>query len=684
MSVSVDFLSQFIAEQLREPEPDPAPVPAPPDGYTSGVHRRLLRLDTAPAFAREELLTVSEARAYNDLVIHDYAAEPFPTSMLLVKATPGLGKTTIAVQVAEEMALAGRRVMYCGPRHNFWSDLMAKAEHPRLWYEWLPRQAAGPDQPDKVETCPHCEHINEWMRRGNEAIDFCSAICGWDVIKGECRYHRQKDRTEPIIFAQHLHAVHGLPLSFDVVIGDESPLGAFQHEWNIPAEFVQPKGMDVSEPITAIMHTLSLLSRGEEWIRGRELLGELGGPALVRQTCDTAVIPLDAAWLNPEIHQPRDAAKAEFTHLRALVPLLLRESRMAEANEPYIPRVYVGHKRLRLLLRHPPFEKLPPHIIWLDATANERLYQACFRRPVQLADVQTALQGRIFQLYERANHKTALVANDKLTDDAARKQGATDHQRSDDVACLVKRIIDDYRYQNPMIISFQALLDKHSDLKALRHLHFYAARGTNLFEDADAAFIIGTPQPSLYELEKLAAMLFLERDKAFAAEWTTANRPYRFVSQTGAGYAYPVSGFWGDPDLQAVLWSVREAEIIQAAHRCRPVNKAVDIWLLSNLPIDELPPTKLLSVRDVLSAPQGVNPFEWDKIVQVAGQIAADKGAVTAYDLTEILGIARRTAAKYLDMIIALDGWTKAAATDRSSRGGPARKAACLSDSSGT
>ena len=49
---------------------------------------------------------------------------------------------------------------------------------------------------------------------------------------------------------------------------------------------------------------------------------------------------------------------------------------------------------------------------------------------------------------------------------------------------------------------------------------------------------------------------------------------------------YPAGGFWADDDLQALVWQLREAEILQAVHRARPVHRPVPIFLLCNLPLD--------------------------------------------------------------------------------------------------
>ena len=107
-----------------------------------------------------------------------------------------------------------------------------------------------------------------------------------------------------------------------------------------------------------------------------------------------------------------------------------------------------------------------------------------------------------------------------------------------------------------------------------------------------------------------------------------------WTGATGRGRAYPAGGFWDDPDLQALLWSYRDAELIQAVHRCRPVLREVDIWLLSNLPLPELPPAELLSLHELLGAPANTQPHKWNATMQaferLAQELAQHKPVVSA------------------------------------------------------
>ncbi len=645
-SATIQRLLQTIAQGLEAPtEPPAPPVPEEP-AYLRGIERRLKVIDRPVLVGREDAASVEEARAVIRGAIASYLAQEAPGRALLVKALPGVGKTTAAVGAAEALALEGRRVLYAGPRHDFYPDLMAIAAQPSWWYEWLPRQRAD-EAAGKPETCQYADQIQSWMVRGYAAMDFCSRICGWDFIKEGCPWHAQKRRPEPIIYGQHQHIALGHPISFEAVIGDESPLAAFCRKWSIPGKYILPSGMDPTVPLAEVLHNLEALAEhGGKPLEGEQLLQLLGGASHVAEACEQMMLPASALAVVPEIYKPAQVSEVPYFHLPSLVPLLLREARMAAEGKEYLHRVILAQGRLIMLLRRPVNDRLPDHICWLDATANPTLYEAVLGRKCQVVDVQPRMQAHIFQVYDRANGKASLQTEEG---DATPKAAQLELQ--------VQRIVERRGYRAAAIITFQGTLGRSPYFQGLAHTHFYAARGTNALEDCDALVVAGTPVPPLSSLTALARMVFFERIEPWKQGWATVDRPYNYIDPDGKGASYPVSGFPGDPQLDAVLWAVREAEIIQAAHRVRPVNHEVDIWLLTNLPIDELPPERLLSIADVFGAPAGVDVFDWPRVVPTALRIVEEKGQVTALDLAQALGRSANTARKYWQILRDEYGW---------------------------
>lgn len=350
----------------------------------------------------------------------------------------------------------------------------------------------------------------------------------------------------------------------------------------------------------------------------------------------------------PEIKQASDAENVSYNVLPTLVPLLRREARLVkESGDDYPHRIIAGGDfAVTMLTRNEVNDRLPRHLIWLDATASPRLYTTCFKRPVEVVDARPSLKGRVFQVHSRLNGKSGLLTmKGELTEKATQLEA------------MIDRIIADGGYERPAIISFQGFVNGSEKLRHLDKSHFYAARGTNTLEGCDAIIIAGAPMPPRNALLRMATMLFFERDAPFATEWTTRVLPYRGVEKGGKGLGYPVASYWLDDDMRSLLESFRESEIVQAAHRVRPIFRSVDVWLLTNIPLDELPPTNVYSLAELFDAPKGVNVFKWADVLDAAKLIDREIGSVTAQTLAHVADVSDRTALRYMRILKQTGEW---------------------------
>lgn len=570
--------------------------------------------------------------------ITTYMADPLPESMLLIAAPAGIGKTTIAAWAAEQAAAEGRRVMYVGPRKAFFEDLQALATRPSWWYAWQARHG-GDGETGYGATCRWPTQIAMWQARGYDARTFCSnpRICGWSYVRDSCRYYAQERRHDPIIYAQYEHIALGHLLldQMHVVIGDELPIRAFLHPWHIPAAAIVPSGMAPDGPCALLTRLATLASVPTVTWQGAELLDALGGAAHVAQVCANASIDPSIDAFAPELRGPDDAEQAPYFHLPWTLALLAREAARAVQDLPSISRVRVDPSGLTLLLRRAP-RALPPHVIWLDATANAPLYATLFQRPVRLVQPQVALVGQVRQVWAGLNNKRAVVGQHPKTDHLRRQ-----------IARILAR-----GYTRPAYVSYKDLVRSLLPAEDAGEVaHFGGSRGTNRLQDCDCLIVVGAPQPSTAQLLDMAAMLYHERDEPFAATWTTRDRPY-----ADQPWAWPIGGFWDDPQLQILLDQTREAELIQAIHRARPLIRAVDVWLLTNVPLDGLP-VELISLAELFDAPEGVDPYGWPEVRALAETRLAATGMITTADLVAA-GLCQQAAARrYLEALATQQGW---------------------------
>jgi len=283
---------------------------------------------------------------------------------------------------------------------------------------------------------------------------------------------------------------------------------------------------------------------------------------------------------------------------------------------------------------------LPPHVIWLDATANHRLYETLFRRPVKVIKPEVPLEGRVRQVWAGLNNKHRL-------DEGTRSGPKIDHVKQQ-----IARILG-HGYQNPGYVSYKDLVATLAPEGTTPDMlaHFGGNRGTNRLQDCDCLIVVGAPQPQTGQLLDMAAMLYHERDEPFNAEWTTLDRP--FAKQP---WAWPIGGFWDDADLQTLLDQCRESELIQAIHRARPLIRDVDVWLLTNVPLEDTP-VELVSLRELFGAPADVDPYRWPEVVALAQERIATTGIVTTADLVEAKYCQKPAAKRYIETLAAQHGW---------------------------
>ena len=126
--------------------------------------------------------------------------------------------------------------------------------------------------------------------------------------------------------------------------------------------------------------------------------------------------------------------------------------------------------------------------------------------------------------------------------------------------------------------------------------HFGALRGRNGWEGCESVVVLGQVALSVEDAED-AARGYLARDPTsfvscadpVAADWRVKGWPYRCtrMRRLRDGSVSPVEvAIHPDPRVQAVLEQVREAEVVQAADRVRPVFNRRRLVLMNALVLD--------------------------------------------------------------------------------------------------
>jgi hypothetical protein len=130
--------------------------------------------------------------------------------------------------------------------------------------------------------------------------------------------------------------------------------------------------------------------------------------------------------------------------------------------------------------------------------------------------------------------------------------------------------------------------------------HYGNLESKNTYEHKKTAILIGTPTPAPSDIIELASAIWvndtpLDTDMIKDDNW----RPYQYTDVQGNGYAVEVREF-KDERLNMLLHTYREGELIQAAHRIRPIlYSGKHIYLQANLPLAELPPSRVTTIKQL-------------------------------------------------------------------------------------
>lgn len=587
-------------------------------------------------------------RAAVTALIDEYLARNVVTHRLLINLPPGVGKSYQGVRAAHKAQMQGLKVAFIMPRHKHFDTLIQMSDDQgygaAYWHQWQPRQGEGVGD-GKQETCIHTEQITQWIRKGHKGAKFCGGVCGFRYMQNECIYLGQEGTIKlrsgggitPIVAIQHQHLTsgHTMMKDFDLVIGDESPLGTYPWIWYIPTKSL----IDTTKNDLPVTHFMAALESAAQTmahdiqIDGPALLDILGGPDRVLTAIRATRFPDD----DLRIGQVVTVDDAPYNYLIDFCSVLIHEAREAQSGADYIRRLIVKPDGLHMLLKRETTQDLPPKVIWLDGTASPELYASVTRWNIESFTRPARLEGPIAQITEGVFTKGSMVSNKKPSP-AARQ-----------TARIIDHIIARERYTDPLIVSYQDLAPLFQD--RYKFTYFHGNRGTNEFEHCDAVFILGTPQPPISQIELIGRMFYPERLNPFNATWCK-----KAVAYAGHDRGYMASGLWAEPDLAIILDQLREQEIVQSAHRVRPILSPKPIWLFTALPAEALPPTYLYSLLDAIRVDMdGIDASTFLDALDIAETMIADHGHCTSQQMAELLDTSIQTAYKYLAALAQYD-----------------------------
>jgi hypothetical protein len=608
------------------------PEPEQPDRQRHRLKWQPAQLKKRP----EQSLNIGEARAamLNQMMM--YEASERPGRILLIPAQPGLGKTYAAILTAQH---ANGRVLYLMPTHAHYDTLRAFPHFDgKLWYHWLATNAPVPGAPGET-MCRETKYTEPLMQKGWPLKVACEGLC--PLWKATCDYRQQSQTPHKIIAGVHEHVTTGVDIQdFRLVIVDEEPIRAFLRPRHIQADDIATS--QYAGPITELYDTLrNLCKSGGKW-SGKALLDQIGDILMdVYATIDhfDQLVPA-----MPHLTERGQVAELPAWFLDDLLILLANEWEAWKAGrEDWLERVIVENGRLTLYKRADVWKDIPPRLLIIDATANVEIYQQMFpERKIELYEPPVQQVGRIYQV------TGSYLGISQMKDDAKLLEQVE----------LCQAMAQAHGYENPGIVTFKDAVPTFQNVFGIDNVaHFGGQRGSNQLENCDAGFVVGSFSPPDMAVMDMVKMLRRERIEPFKVQELDNGYLLPVRSEKLVSYEYEredgrqphrvVSGLWTDPDLNAAMHSRREAEMIQAVHRFRPLTRDVPIWLFSSIPTG-LP---LVGVYD--DPPIGPEGIYWRTWLTIKDKVETAE-TITIYDLAEWAGASREwvTRQKWLEAIM--------------------------------
>lgn len=625
------------AEQSTWDAPEPAPPPDEP------ISNRLVWLP-ADAAVDAHAVPLAEARAQMRERIEAYLSGNDTSSILLVKAPPGTGKSHLGVSIAQQCAANGQRALYTGALRKHY-EVLAQFPHfdASQWYEWMPMHQAEGDDDRLPTTCRHYPTMRLWQQKRYPSMALCTQLCeinGW--LANGCRYRAQRTTKQPIIYAHHNHLAHGLAIDdFSVAIVDELPLSSFIDRRLIPAAGMR---FAAGGSVRAFLDLLFTIIGEGKSLSGYQLLSEIA-PALGRVYDDIQVRD-DVIPDIPSITVGRQVENIPYWYFMQLLTLLSPEyEAYRHGEEHWIERVTVNAKGLILEDRKNVWDKLPTKMVILDATGTQEIYETLFERTVEVCAPQIRRPGRIFQITGRYNGSGTLLQPGDGDQKVISEQGT----KLIEEAMMIRA---HYPGRVGVVTLMGAEAAFGEAFGAENVLHYGALRGSNALQDVDALIIAGGYAPPPGWIASIAGCLHINRWRPFGQVidgvvkpvFTTQLRPFALTDDAPRppGHEGQVAwretrGYWSDKDVQIVHEQYREAELIQAIHRARPNIRTADVWILTSVPTSE----RLNGVWDELpswitGSPSGIPWQLWKRIQGDIDAICENGGKLTNELLAEL------------------------------------------------
>jgi len=583
--------------------------------YRESVYnRRLLKTDLKPVMSANLYSSPEEIREAILNRIHMYLRNyeyQYAGKALLVRAPAGSGKTTIAFDYLSNNRF--RRVCWVASQHALYENIPEN-----LRGDWKKIEGRHPDIENKDGTInpANCTQWELAQKLREKRLNVNRHLCSRCDDRDACEYLAQFRDGDSHWFIQQqtfLYKAEKFIGNFDVVVFDEDILSNFIDEIIVTAHDVSVldgyigKLIDdlklVGNDDTAGYEKLQLLLQALEIMLltdypRKEITGDILHRRLDEICREAHGTPLREILPGIGAKQ-RDVVDDIYFNLKDdELPLdfvrdfidILRFEIFEKAPDSNLSRMGLTRRRRKVVKgKEGPFETIfrlffkipmPPcnkPIIVLDATGRETNYRKLLERDIELFDAAFKFRNRVTQLFSSASTITSLN---------------NDYHKE-----KMFELLEFHLAREPcsLVIAKKSLgpaIKKKLPPQAA-FTHFYGNRGMNAFMGFKQIIVFGAPAFSSEVVLMYASCLFY--DQNLRTDTGLVKRTY-----TGTDHAVNIFCFL-DPLIQGILEVSREDECYQSLNRGRLIlDSSINLVLLTNIVIEQLPVTELVSIRDVI------------------------------------------------------------------------------------
>ena len=470
------------------------------------------------------------------------------------------------------------------------------------------RGAADPEDP-QTSMCPRHKVVNRAAAMGvNVQMEICET-CG---LRDICGYQRQRNRLSGaagsgglfITSAEYLWLPCPAP-GAEIVVVDESIIGKATETISLDPRCVTEDGMWAGKQLGEAMRrreVAALVRRAVTDHRTRELafLREQGVTLHDLQAALKHLASREDA--RPDVHgrmtdqaiaraldavEVRETRKVlilfrqicrEFERPRARLNSVWFEPQwrvMVDGEVSFEPRVFAGYIRAHRCTDSTP-------VLALDGTGSLALNRKVFGGRMLERRFPVPRDAEVIQVKGKVFSRQSLTGTSKYGSPISSTRTAAAEHLRDEVLTLLRMLSGEV-----LLVTYKAVEELLQPLlpPRIRVAHFGALRGLNAYEAYETVVVLGRQQPSTQAIEALARPFAADDDEPLFTfgGYVQQCRARRLRHRSPSIEVVQVHP---DARCQDLLEQVREAEIVQAIDRVRPVFNRRRIIVLTNMALD--------------------------------------------------------------------------------------------------